>query len=90
MARSKTKLFHFYKFIDVYLFRPFRLYREEINRLSWEKVTDLKPELVYAEGNLDEFMKKTDIGKKNVLYFGDHMYSDLAVSYFLFLQKFIL
>lgn len=66
--------------ISFFLFRPFRLYREEINRLSWEKVGDLKPDMIYAEGNLEGFLKQSGIGRTNVLYFGDHMYSDLAVS----------
>lgn len=58
--------------------RPFRVYNEDTDRLSYEKVNTLKRGIIYAEGNLRDFMVKTDVDGSGVLYFGDHVYSDLA------------
>ncbi|CDW54798.1 5 nucleotid domain containing protein [Trichuris trichiura] len=56
----------------------FRLYQPTTNVLSWEKVTQITHHSVYSGGNLGDFLELTDIKKKGILYFGDHVYSDLA------------
>uniref|UniRef100_A0A915CNW7 Uncharacterized protein n=1 Tax=Ditylenchus dipsaci TaxID=166011 RepID=A0A915CNW7_9BILA len=58
--------------------RPFRLYNETTDTLSYEKITQLESDKIYAGGNISEFAQKATFRKPGVLYFGDHIYSDLA------------
>lgn len=44
----------------------------------WHRVTSLDPQLVYSEGNLADLLQFTGWAGANVLYFGDHVYTDLA------------
>ncbi|CAJ0922868.1 unnamed protein product, partial [Mesorhabditis belari] len=57
---------------------PFRLFNETTGNLHYEKVQELEPGKVYAGGNIGEFASKASLTGKGVLYFGDHIYTDLA------------
>uniref|UniRef100_A0A7E4ZZ04 5'-nucleotidase domain-containing protein 3 n=1 Tax=Panagrellus redivivus TaxID=6233 RepID=A0A7E4ZZ04_PANRE len=57
---------------------PFREYNPKTDEVSYQKVTNLVPYQVYSGGNMMEFLHKADLHGKGVLYFGDHIYSDLA------------
>ncbi|KAF8375482.1 hypothetical protein PRIPAC_81911 [Pristionchus pacificus] len=57
---------------------PFRLYDEKSGKLSYEKVTKMEKGRVYSGGNIDELSLRAGFGTKGVLYFGDHIYTDLA------------
>ncbi|GMS96345.1 hypothetical protein PENTCL1PPCAC_18520 [Pristionchus entomophagus] len=57
---------------------PFRLYDEKTKKLSYEKVTTMEKGQVYSGGNIDELSLRAGFGSKGVLYFGDHIYTDLA------------
>ena len=46
---------------------------------SWKKVTELKPGTVYRQGNIKEFVELTGWKGSDILYIGDHVYSDLTV-----------
>ena len=48
---------------------------------TWTKVTKLEPGKVYLQGNVKDLIEMMDWQKKGVLYFGDHVFSDLAVSH---------
>ncbi|XP_078273340.1 5'-nucleotidase domain-containing protein 3 [Rhinoraja longicauda] len=57
--------------------RPFRRVNQK-DKFHWDKINNLEKGQIYKQGNLYEFLKLTGwIGSK-VLYFGDHIYSDLA------------
>ncbi|OQV12211.1 5'-nucleotidase domain-containing protein 3 [Hypsibius exemplaris] len=58
--------------------RPFRLMSESTGTHSWDRVSQFSRGKVYLEGNLNSFMKLTGWHGSQVLYFGDHVYSDLA------------
>ncbi len=47
---------------------------------SWQPVTQLSKGNVYLQGNVSDFMSFTGWNGASVLYFGDHVFSDLAVS----------
>ncbi|KHN82191.1 5'-nucleotidase domain-containing protein 2 [Toxocara canis] len=57
---------------------PFRSYHEEDDSLSYEKVTSLESGKIYAGGNIAAFSQQTLFQGRRVLYFGDHIYTDLA------------
>uniref|UniRef100_A0A8C4QL87 5'-nucleotidase domain containing 2 n=1 Tax=Eptatretus burgeri TaxID=7764 RepID=A0A8C4QL87_EPTBU len=57
--------------------KPFRRMDERGN-LLWEKTDRLEKGQVYQQGNLYEFLQLTGWVGSGVLYFGDHIYSDLA------------
>ncbi|XP_068694165.1 5'-nucleotidase domain-containing protein 2-like isoform X3 [Montipora foliosa] len=57
--------------------RPFRCVDTRQYRPTWQKVSALCKGQVYMEGNIEQFMKFTGWYGPNVLYFGDHVYSDL-------------
>uniref|UniRef100_A0A8C7XKV4 5'-nucleotidase domain containing 2 n=1 Tax=Oryzias sinensis TaxID=183150 RepID=A0A8C7XKV4_9TELE len=58
-------------------YRPFR--RLDGNGdLRWEKITSLEKGQIYKQGNLFDFLRLTGWRGSKVLYFGDHLYSDLA------------
>lgn len=57
--------------------RPFRKVNEK-GVLLWDKIHKLQKGQIYKQGNLYEFLKLTGWRGSRVLYFGDHIYSDLA------------
>uniref|UniRef100_A0A0M3I4Q1 5'-nucleotidase domain-containing protein 3 n=2 Tax=Ascaris TaxID=6251 RepID=A0A0M3I4Q1_ASCLU len=57
---------------------PFRSYHEEDDSLSYEKVTSLEKGKIYAGGNIAALSEQGLFKGQRVLYFGDHIYSDLA------------
>lgn len=59
------------------LFRPFRKVTDR-GVLLWDKIHQLEKGKIYKQGNLFEFLKLTGWRGSKVLYFGDHIYSDLA------------
>ncbi|XP_064615785.1 5'-nucleotidase domain-containing protein 3-like [Liolophura sinensis] len=58
--------------------RPFRLFDKTQNRLSWDRVSELKKGEIYQQGNFYLFRQMKGWYGSEVLYFGDHVYSDLA------------
>uniref|UniRef100_A0AAR2JEA4 5'-nucleotidase domain containing 2 n=1 Tax=Pygocentrus nattereri TaxID=42514 RepID=A0AAR2JEA4_PYGNA len=46
--------------------------------LQWDKISNLDKGQVYKQGNLFDFLRLTGWRGSKVLYFGDHLYSDLA------------
>ncbi|XP_019720748.1 5'-nucleotidase domain-containing protein 2 [Hippocampus comes] len=46
--------------------------------LRWEKISSLDKGHIYKQGNLFDFLRLTGWRGSKVLYFGDHLYSDLA------------
>ncbi|KAJ3586123.1 hypothetical protein NHX12_012524 [Muraenolepis orangiensis] len=57
--------------------KPFR--RLDSNGdLQWDKIKSLEKGQVYKQGNLVDFLRLTGWRGSKVLYFGDHLYSDLA------------
>ncbi|KRZ74879.1 5'-nucleotidase domain-containing protein 3 [Trichinella papuae] len=59
-------------------YRQFRIYWPESGMLAWEKVTKIERGIIYAGGNLEDFLQLSGISNKGVLYFGDHVSYDLA------------
>nr|XP_032828359.1 5'-nucleotidase domain-containing protein 2-like isoform X4 [Petromyzon marinus] len=57
--------------------KPFRRLDAQ-GGLQWDRITALHKGEVYKQGNLYEFMRLTGWVGSHVLYFGDHIYSDLA------------
>ncbi|GCB79703.1 5'-nucleotidase domain-containing protein 3 [Scyliorhinus torazame] len=57
--------------------RPFRTANQR-DKLHWDKISKLEKGQIYKQGNLYEFLKLTGWTGSKVLYFGDHIYSDLA------------
>ncbi|XP_073476405.1 5'-nucleotidase domain-containing protein 3 [Aquarana catesbeiana] len=57
--------------------RPFRKVTDR-GVLLWDKIHQLEKGKIYKQGNLFEFLKLTGWSGSKVLYFGDHIYSDLA------------
>uniref|UniRef100_A0A0N4ZCR2 5'-nucleotidase domain-containing protein 3 n=1 Tax=Parastrongyloides trichosuri TaxID=131310 RepID=A0A0N4ZCR2_PARTI len=58
---------------------PFRLYDENLNNVVWFRpVDELEDGKIYCNGNIESFSKMAKFKNPNVLYFGDHMFSDLA------------
>jgi len=47
---------------------------------TWWRVNQLEPGQVYQQGNINDFIHMTGWSGARVLYFGDHVFSDLAVS----------
>ncbi|XP_060063842.1 5'-nucleotidase domain-containing protein 3-like [Ylistrum balloti] len=58
--------------------RPFRIYDPCKKLEYWDRVSHLRKDRVYQEGNFNFFRQMTDWHGAKVLYFGDHVYSDLA------------
>ncbi|CAI9562188.1 unnamed protein product [Staurois parvus] len=46
--------------------------------LKWDRISKLEKGQVYKQGNLFDFLRLTGWRGSKVLYFGDHLYSDLA------------
>ncbi|XP_064417884.1 5'-nucleotidase domain-containing protein 3 [Latimeria chalumnae] len=57
--------------------KPFRRVNQK-GVLLWDKIHQLEKGQIYKQGNLYEFLKLTGWRGSKVLYFGDHIYSDLA------------
>lgn len=58
--------------------RPIRLYDERTNSHMWDRVTKLEKGRVYCEGTVKQLQDLMGWSGNQVLYFGDHPYSDLA------------
>lgn len=58
--------------------KQFRQFNVHTNSKSWEKVSSFIKNDIYYEGNLYEMLQKTGWIRNQVLYFGDHIYGDLA------------
>ncbi|XP_060095911.1 5'-nucleotidase domain-containing protein 2 [Heteronotia binoei] len=57
--------------------KPFRK-MDERGSLHWDKISKLEKGKIYKQGNLFDFLRLTGWRGSKVLYFGDHLYSDLA------------
>ncbi|XP_012239554.1 5'-nucleotidase domain-containing protein 3 isoform X1 [Bombus impatiens] len=58
--------------------RPLRIY-DEVNKTQlWDRVTKLEKGVIYLEGTVKQLQDMTGWRGHQVLYFGDHPYSDLA------------
>ena len=55
--------------------RPFRQY--DNGRVNWDKVSSLEKGKVYVEGNLADFERFTKGKGERIVYFGDHLLSDV-------------
>ncbi|XP_071477606.1 5'-nucleotidase domain-containing protein 3-like [Diadema antillarum] len=58
--------------------RPFRSVYRKTGTPSWARVTQLQKGKIYLEGNVEQFTQLTNWNGSGVLYFGDHVYSDLV------------
>ena len=58
--------------------KPFRELEVGNNVFLWDTVTQLEKGKIYAGGKIDDFQKLTGWMGGNVMYFGDHPYTDLA------------
>uniref|UniRef100_A0A9J7YQA7 5'-nucleotidase domain containing 3 n=1 Tax=Cyprinus carpio carpio TaxID=630221 RepID=A0A9J7YQA7_CYPCA len=58
-------------------FVPFRRVTDK-GVLLWDRIHHLEKGQIYKQGNLYEFLRLTGWRGSKVLYFGDHIYSDLA------------
>ncbi|XP_013135166.1 PREDICTED: 5'-nucleotidase domain-containing protein 3 [Papilio polytes] len=58
--------------------RPIRVFDKNANTHIWEKVTSLEKGIIYYEGTVKQLQELTGWRGQQVLYFGDHPYSDLA------------
>ena len=56
----------------------FREYSPKTDRMKWTRVEKFKPNTIYAGGNIKELQQLTGWSGDQVLYFGDHVYADLA------------
>ncbi|KAL9224606.1 hypothetical protein vseg_000625 [Gypsophila vaccaria] len=57
--------------------RPFRCYDTKNDRLAFSKVEEFLPNKVYYHGCLKSFLQITKWRGPEVIYFGDHLFSDL-------------
>eukprot|EP00118_Oscarella_pearsei_P021820 m.248090 g.248090 ORF g.248090 m.248090 type:complete len:504 (+) comp40281_c1_seq20:515-2026(+) len=58
--------------------KPFRPQEPTGDTPTWRRISRFEPGGVYQEGNVYQFTALTGWRGANVLYFGDHVYSDLA------------
>lgn len=58
--------------------RPMRIYDKATDTHLWDRVTELKKGVIYFEGTVIQLEQMTGWRGSEVLYFGDHPYSDLA------------
>ncbi|XP_044764654.1 5'-nucleotidase domain-containing protein 3 [Coccinella septempunctata] len=58
--------------------RPIRVYDERSGMHIWDKVNRLEKGVIYYEGTVKQLQELTGWRGHQVLYFGDHPYSDLA------------
>ena len=59
--------------------RPFRSLNGDSMTPTWNRVESLETGRVYSQGNVNSFTEMTGWSGAGVLYFGDHVFSDLAV-----------
>ncbi|XP_073448551.1 5'-nucleotidase domain-containing protein 2 [Aquarana catesbeiana] len=57
--------------------KPFRRLDEK-GSMQWDRINSLEKGKIYKQGNLFDFLQLTGWRGSKVLYFGDHLYSDLA------------
>ncbi|KAH9618748.1 hypothetical protein KSS87_021337 [Heliosperma pusillum] len=57
--------------------RPFRCYDTKRDRLAFSKVDEFLPNEIYYHGCLKSFLQITKWRGPEVIYFGDHLFSDL-------------
>ncbi|XP_014239344.1 5'-nucleotidase domain-containing protein 3 isoform X2 [Cimex lectularius] len=57
---------------------PLRIYDKTVNTHYWNKVSKIEKGVIYYEGSLRQMQELTEWKGSEVLYFGDHPYSDLA------------
>jgi HAD superfamily 5'-nucleotidase-like hydrolase len=57
---------------------PFRVYDPDVDARLWDRVSSLEKGKIYYGGTIKQFQDMTGWKGENVLYFGDHPYSDLA------------
>lgn len=55
-----------------------RIYDEKTNSHTWDRVTKLEKGVIYYEGTSKILQDLTGWKGHQILYFGDHLYSDLA------------
>lgn len=60
------------------LFILCRIYDEKTHSHTWDRVTKLEKGVIYYEGTVKMLQNLTGWRGHQVLYFGDHPYSDLA------------
>ena len=60
--------------------RPFRLLHPQSLNQTWKPVSSLERSQTYIQGNVRDFIRMTGWSGYRVLYFGDNVFSDLAVS----------
>ncbi|CAG9859172.1 unnamed protein product [Phyllotreta striolata] len=58
--------------------RPIRVFDERSGMHIWDKVNKLEKGVIYYEGTVKQLQELTGWSGHQVLYFGDHPYSDLA------------
>ncbi|XP_046383432.1 5'-nucleotidase domain-containing protein 3 isoform X2 [Ischnura elegans] len=58
--------------------RPMRIYDEGSQTQVWDRVNRLDKGKIYYEGTVKQLLEITGWSGEQVLYFGDHPYSDLA------------
>jgi HAD superfamily 5'-nucleotidase-like hydrolase len=58
--------------------RPFRMLHPRSLNQTWEPVSSLEQSQTYIQGNVRDFIRMTGWTGYRVLYFGDHVFSDLA------------
>jgi len=58
--------------------RPLRIYDEKALTHTWDRVNRLEKGVIYYEGTVKTLQNLTGWQGQQVLYFGDHPYSDLA------------
>jgi hypothetical protein len=58
--------------------KPFRKFNIRTNSKAWDSVRSFRKGEIYYEGNLFEMIEHTGWPSNKVLYFGDHIYGDLA------------
>ncbi|KAK5577614.1 hypothetical protein RB653_002557 [Dictyostelium firmibasis] len=58
--------------------RPFRMYHPDSDRYDWSEVNHFEPKKVYVGGSLKQFTNISKWRGRSVMYFGDHLYSDLV------------
>jgi HAD superfamily 5'-nucleotidase-like hydrolase len=57
---------------------PFRCVDMKTNRFLWDTVNTFKPGKVYAQGNMEDLGNITGWESSSILYFGDHLASDIV------------
>lgn len=58
--------------------RPFRVFDTQSGTHQWDRVVKLEPNKTYYEGTVKQLQELMNWSGQEVLYFGDHPYSDLA------------